>query len=180
MLRRNLFSTGTRGVAIFILLPTFLLANGLNLNGVGSRAISMGGAYVGLADDYSAVFWNPAGLTQINGTSVSLFITDVVPTATYKFDAYGIDATTVSNHYLSGAFGLFFDLTPKLKVGIYGDVPSGLGAEWDSAELRAFSGQSGTEFEWMSKIGVFNFGPALAYQVSSKLSLGATMNIAWE
>ena len=30
--------------------------------GVGARAIGMGGAYVGVADDYSAVYWNPAGL----------------------------------------------------------------------------------------------------------------------
>lgn len=41
-----------------------LSANGLNLNGLGSKAISMGGAFIGQADDYSAVFWNPAGLTQ--------------------------------------------------------------------------------------------------------------------
>jgi len=33
--------------------------------GVGSRAMGMGGAYVGVADDYSAVYWNPAGLGQI-------------------------------------------------------------------------------------------------------------------
>lgn len=34
-------------------------------HGVGARAIGMGGAYVGIADDYSATFWNPAGLGQI-------------------------------------------------------------------------------------------------------------------
>lgn len=181
MVRENLFRNGLKGIAIVMLVPVVLLANGLNLNGVGSRAISMGGAYVGLADDYSAVFWNPAGLTQIKGTSVSFFVTDVIPTATYKFAVYGIDATTVSNHYISGAIGMFWDchLLDNLKIGIFADVPSGLGAEWDGAELRAFSGQSGKEFEWMSKIGVFNFGPVLAYQVSDKLSLGATVNVAY-
>ncbi|MFQ6616089.1 MAG: OmpP1/FadL family transporter [Fidelibacterota bacterium] len=30
--------------------------------GFGSRALAMGGAYAGLADDYTAVYWNPAGL----------------------------------------------------------------------------------------------------------------------
>lgn len=34
--------------------------------GVGSRALSMGGAFVGLADDATASYWNPAGLTQID------------------------------------------------------------------------------------------------------------------
>jgi long-subunit fatty acid transport protein len=33
--------------------------------GIGSRALGLGGAYIGIADDYSASFWNPAGLTQI-------------------------------------------------------------------------------------------------------------------
>ncbi|MCP4723497.1 MAG: hypothetical protein GY863_00600 [bacterium] len=30
--------------------------------GFGARALAMGGAYVGLADDYSSIYWNPAGL----------------------------------------------------------------------------------------------------------------------
>ena len=33
--------------------------------GVGARAMGMGGAFVGVADDYSAIYWNPAGLGQI-------------------------------------------------------------------------------------------------------------------
>lgn len=33
--------------------------------GIGSRAQGMGGAYIGVADDYSASFWNPAGLAQM-------------------------------------------------------------------------------------------------------------------
>jgi hypothetical protein len=32
---------------------------------VGARALAMGGAFVGLADDVSATYWNPAGLIQI-------------------------------------------------------------------------------------------------------------------
>src|SRR2546430_2636817 len=33
--------------------------------GVGPRAIAMGEAQVGLADDVYATYWNPAGLTQL-------------------------------------------------------------------------------------------------------------------
>ena len=33
--------------------------------GVGARALGMGGAYTGVASDYSAIYWNPAGLAQI-------------------------------------------------------------------------------------------------------------------
>lgn len=39
---------------------------------VGARAIGMGGAFVAVADDPSAMFWNPSGIAQIN-TSEALF-----------------------------------------------------------------------------------------------------------
>ena len=35
--------------------------------GVGARGIAMGGAYVSLANDASAMFWNPAGISLIQG-----------------------------------------------------------------------------------------------------------------
>ncbi len=34
--------------------------------GVGSRAVGMGGAFVATANDVSAMYWNPAGLGQLN------------------------------------------------------------------------------------------------------------------
>jgi len=33
--------------------------------GIGARAMSMGGAFSAVADDYTASYWNPAGLAQI-------------------------------------------------------------------------------------------------------------------
>lgn len=38
--------------------------------GFGARALAMGGAYTALADDYSAIYWNPAGLASIRKTQV--------------------------------------------------------------------------------------------------------------
>lgn len=38
--------------------------------GVGARAPGMGGAYVALADDASATYWNPAGLVQIKDRQI--------------------------------------------------------------------------------------------------------------
>ncbi|MCB0834917.1 MAG: outer membrane protein transport protein [Bacteroidetes bacterium] len=37
----------------------------LNQSGPGARAAAMGGSFAAIAEDYTAVFWNPAGLTQI-------------------------------------------------------------------------------------------------------------------
>ncbi len=38
--------------------------------GIGARACAMGEAYSGLSDDPSAIFWNPAGLTEIGSTEL--------------------------------------------------------------------------------------------------------------
>ncbi len=35
--------------------------------GVGARANGMAGAYAGVANDMTSIFWNPAGLTQLDG-----------------------------------------------------------------------------------------------------------------
>lgn len=40
-------------------------------NGFGIRAAGMGNAYTGLANDYSAIYWNPAGLAQIEFGNIS-------------------------------------------------------------------------------------------------------------
>ncbi len=45
-----------------------LYSNGIFVNSIGAKAISMGGAFIGMADDYSAVFWNlaPGPETRLN------------------------------------------------------------------------------------------------------------------
>jgi hypothetical protein len=40
--------------------------------GTGARALAMGGAYVALANDVSAPYWNPACLSSLNGCAVQL------------------------------------------------------------------------------------------------------------
>jgi hypothetical protein len=50
--------------------------------GIGARAISLGGAFVSIADDASSVYWNPAGMTDTKSdiSSVQLFLSIEAPT----------------------------------------------------------------------------------------------------
>lgn len=42
-----------------------------NESGMGIKAHAMGNAFLGVADDYSALYWNPAGLTQLDRSQIS-------------------------------------------------------------------------------------------------------------
>ncbi len=164
-------------VALIALTGVSLSANGLNLNGMGSKAIAMGGAFIGQADDYSAIFWNPAGLTQMKSAGISLFVTDLMPSGSYYLQtpAFTIDAKTESKMYPSGSIGYFKPINDKLVVGIAAYVPSGTGAKWNGEDLRLLA--SNTVYRWESFMGVITVSPVIAYQVSDQFSLGATVNL---
>ena len=48
--------------------PTFRLLN----SGYGATALGMGGAFIAVANDLSAIYWNPAGLAQLPGLQLSV------------------------------------------------------------------------------------------------------------
>ncbi len=154
-------------------------ANGFNLNGVGSKAIGMGGAFVGLADDGSAVFWNPAGLSQTDKTTLYLFQTNLIPSGTYQW-AYdplkvSIDAKTKGKVYPAGALVLLKPIGKKLVVGVTGYVPAGTGATWNGADFTTFPGVSGQTYTWESFMAIISAGPVVSYKINDKLSLGAVL-----
>lgn len=52
---------------LFVLIVCFILVVPVTVySGVGARPMGMGGAFVGVADDVNALYWNPAGLVQID------------------------------------------------------------------------------------------------------------------
>jgi hypothetical protein len=44
--------------------------------GVGARAMGLGGSFTALANDVSALYWNPAGITNFNGFSLAVTHTE--------------------------------------------------------------------------------------------------------
>jgi long-chain fatty acid transport protein len=163
-------------------LSPLALANGLNLNSLGSRALSMGGAFVGLADDYSAIFWNPAGMAQFDKRILGFYGTDVIPSGTYLLQVPAqaglltvVDAKTQSKHYLSGLLAYYQPINDYLVAGIGVYIPSGLGSAWDGNDFTGLS--NGTAYEWESKIGLVTISPGVSYKINDMISVGAALNI---
>src|SRR5512134_1805344 len=66
-------------VSVLVLVLTATPATAQVFEAVGIRALGMGGAFVGVADDATAVYWNPAGMAtgQMVGASVEMGWLDI-------------------------------------------------------------------------------------------------------
>jgi len=167
-------------LTVVLVLPTFAPANGLNLNGLGSRAQAMGGAFVGIANDFSTVFWNPAGAAGFRKEMFGFYATDLIPTATYRLTSMipevpHVDAKTKTSHYLGGLAAYYKPLSSKVVVGLGIGTPSGLGTMWDGGDFTPITG--GTAYDWSSRVGVVSISPLVAVKLSDIVSVGATVNL---
>ncbi|MCB0730835.1 MAG: outer membrane protein transport protein [Ignavibacteriae bacterium] len=167
----------TLNVLLVLGLATSTFANGLSLNSLGPKALGMGGAFVGLANDATAIYWNPAGLAG-QKSALNLYFTGVMPLGTYQYavPAFGIDIDTKTESKIyptGGLLGVYSMDKMTFGLGVY--VPAGLGATWPGEDLAAFSG--GAAFDWESQIGVISISPSFAYQVTDQFSIGVSANI---
>jgi long-chain fatty acid transport protein len=168
---------------LILALAPAAFGNGLNLNSLGTRAGSMGGAFVGLANDFSAVYWNPAGLAFFTSRTFGFYGTDIIPSGSYKLTLATpignlglVDARTAPKSHLGGLFGYVHPLGDRLVAAIGIFTPSGLGVNWQSADLANLSGGS-TTIDWSSQVGMITIAPSLAFKVSDQFSIGASLNI---
>lgn len=96
---------------LFVLLTVFTInAQNLdwNITGAGARAAGFGGAFIGVADDATAVVWNPAGLTSLVRPEASLVSRFVSDNYEFKFDNR-TESESQSHfvlNFLSGAYPL--------------------------------------------------------------------------
>ncbi len=164
-----------------VILPSLSLANGLNLNSFGSRAQAMGGAYVALADDFSSIFWNPAGMGFFNTMRFGVYATDIIPSGDYAlsvpFLGQVVNAKSESKHYLGGLAAFYYPINQQLVVGLGVFTPAGLGSSWNGTDLAFLSYPDPASYEWSSKIAMVSIAPSLAYRISDMISIGATFNI---
>lgn len=166
-------------------LTTGLFANGLNLNGFGARATAMGGAYVSLANDVTAIFWNPAGLAQLDRPTFGFGVDGLMPKSTYEIGPLTME--TKKKTYPAGMLGYAQPLGENIVFGLGAYTLSGLGADWNNPGLEALmlsglpAGSIVTPavqpYDWRSFIGSITLAPTVAVKLSDMLYLGASFNI---
>jgi len=152
-----------RAIALLMLLPTVCHAGGFALNEYSARANAMGGATIALADDASAVAYNPAGITQLPGTSLMFGVTAIAPTADVRSGS-GAQTTTQTNIYTPPHAYLVQQLsdTAWLGVGVY--TRFGLGTQYG----YDWAGASKT---YKAELASYSFAPNLAVKLTENLSV---------
>lgn len=177
-------------------LSASLFAGGFALSGVGSRATSMAGAFRGLADDATAMYWNPAGLAFLEENQIDLGGTFIMPSSTWNSAGTqypsipGFSSKEFEAEKKLRAFpSLFVTMAkhPKLKYGLGVYVPYGLGTTWDVYKLPAAHPLHGAltyaagfpEQELLSSIAVFDIHPSVAYQFTPQLSAGVGLSVLY-
>jgi hypothetical protein len=80
------------------------MANDYLQYGAGARCLAMGGAYVALADQASAPYWNPAGLTQINEHQFLSMYAPFFEGTSHNFISYVHPLRSLGNVAISDVF----------------------------------------------------------------------------
>jgi len=155
-------------VTIFGILfaATQLFASGFQINEHGARAMALGGAFTGLANDPSAVYFNPAGITQLTGTHVMGGVTLIVPKSSFRGPSPSITEWELEKQIFNPInFYVTHQASEKFHLGFSVNNPYGLGTKWPSDWVGKYMAVE-------TEIRTFYFNAVAAYQVSEEFSLG--------
>jgi long-chain fatty acid transport protein len=125
--------TPTTALLIAAALPTTVFALGFRLTDQDTVATARGGAFVATADNPSAIYYNPAGITQLSGTRSLMSIYTIGYGA--SIEPTGSDREFDSKWNPGVVPHSFYTLQPKdsqLTLGLGFYSPFGLGFEYDN------------------------------------------------
>jgi long-chain fatty acid transport protein len=143
---------------------------GIALPDQDAFATARGNAFVATADDPAAVFYNPAGISQLEGMNVSVGAYGIVYSDTYHGATTSADSRT-QLAVLPQVFSTYSLPQYHLTLGLGTYSPYGLRMEWPSSAPFTAAGQTG-------EIDYYTLNPVIAYQILPSLSIaaGPTLN----
>lgn len=134
----------------------------------GAAAMAMGGAWVGVANNPTAIFHNPAGIAWLDGTQISVGTTLITQKASLSLPNYP-DPTfqTVDvkdKWFYPSTFYISHKFSDRITAGFGFFTPYGLGLEWpEDYPLKYISVKDDMK--------TFIFNPVVAVKVSDNFSL---------
>jgi long-chain fatty acid transport protein len=110
-----------------------LFAGGFQINEQGARALSMANAFTGVADNPSAIFFNPAGITQLKGTQFLGGISLISPNTKF-IGPLPLNKEWKMDNKLFTPFDFYasHQFSENLSAGLSINNQYGLGTKWPS------------------------------------------------
>jgi len=147
---------------------------GIRLADQNPEATARGNAFAATANNPSAIYYNPAGITQLDGTSVLMGVYSVTVNERVRLDDGEPQSFSNENNEFQSAPQFFTTWKPKgspIAFGIGTYAPYGFAINYpDKTPFRALAHKG--------KITYLTLNPVMAVQVTRSLSvgIGATIN----
>jgi long-chain fatty acid transport protein len=135
-----------------------------------ARATGQGEAFVAQADDASAVYYNPAGLTQVAGAEAMSGGSIILRDIRFQPAGGGKEVKMTDPAYTFHMYTSTDLKSERWRLGFGINVPFGTTMNWGS----------NTPFQYVltkASLTVINYAPTVAFKVNDHLSLGAGVNI---
>jgi long-chain fatty acid transport protein len=158
------------GVAI--LLPLTAAAVAIRLPNQDAEAIARGNAFVATANNPSALYYNPAGITQLEGQNLQVGVLNYFGiTAQYQSPA---GTRSETEFELVPVPQFYYTYTPKdyaLSFGLGLYSPFGLGAQWpENSGFRSLAIEGRLQYITVNPVLALKLHPTLS------LAIGPTIN----
>ncbi|HHE64669.1 MAG TPA: hypothetical protein ENL09_01455 [Bacteroidetes bacterium] len=153
---------------MFILIFTIglsLSAIDWNISGAGARAAGMGGAFIGVADDATAITWNPSGLTQLYRPEVSLVARFIAENYKYESTQFDNSVDNQSHFIVNFASAAYPLMNGRIVAAVAFQKQLDWYSGWETSEDETADGGANTII------------PGIAVRVLPILSIGFSTNI---
>lgn len=148
------------------LFSTQVFASGFAVKDQGTKAMGMANAFVAVADDASAAWYNPAALAFQEGGSLTVGGQYVIPTV--EFGATKMDR---ENHLIPFSYISYNSDALPVTLGLAINAPFGLSTDWTNSGAAFTNPLAATDTLTFSELQMININPVVAFKINDNLSI---------
>lgn len=143
---------------------------------MGTRSTAMGGVGTATVSDAASVFYNPAGLVQIEGSEIIFSTCTIRGRMKYRgadpWPGYGVTEQPLASAPYLPQFYAAKRLGKNVALGIGFTTPFGLAFQWANPETF-----TGRHIAYHTELQTLIYSPTLSYRINPRLRLGIGLNL---
>jgi len=156
---------------LLLLFVSVCFGQGFSNDNHGTRAVGQANAFTARASDPSAIWYNPAGITQLNGTHIYLGGCGMIRNPEYYSQFYQASYTSDNHFVMSPHIYLTLQLSKNLWAGLGFSTPTNYLQDWGDDPVNHAVRTSDT-----FKVYSYVISPCLSVKIHEKISIGLGMH----